>query len=84
MVQTTKVRYGFDPTFPQNWPCQWRILVQSEATTKKNLRTSIQKRNRLIGKMKSSRCLQLARALVNTALTQLNLGDKLYLLVERD
>ena len=56
----------------------------AEATTKENLRTSIHKRNRLIGKMKSSRGLQLARALVNSVLTQLNLGDKLYLLVDRD
>ncbi len=32
MVQTTKVRYGFDPAFPQNWPCQWRIFVQRQVS----------------------------------------------------
>jgi len=32
MVQTNKVRYGFDPAFPQNWPCQWRILVQRQVS----------------------------------------------------
>jgi len=30
MVQTTKMRYGFDLPFPQNWSCQWRILVQRQ------------------------------------------------------
>ena len=33
MVQTTEVRYGFDPTFPQNLPCQWRIFVQRQVRT---------------------------------------------------
>ena len=28
MVEATEVRYGFDPAFPQNWPCQWRIFAQ--------------------------------------------------------
>ncbi len=32
MVQTTKVRYGFDPAFPQNWPCQGRIFVQRQVS----------------------------------------------------
>ncbi len=32
MVQTTKMRYGFDPAFPQNWPCQWRIFVQRQVS----------------------------------------------------
>ncbi len=32
MVQTIKVRYGFDPAFPQNWPCQWRIFVQRQVS----------------------------------------------------
>jgi hypothetical protein len=26
------VRYGSDPAFPQNWPCQWRIFAQREVT----------------------------------------------------
>ncbi len=30
MVQTAKVRYGFDPSFPQNWARQWRIFVQRQ------------------------------------------------------
>lgn len=61
-----------------------RQVHGAKPTTQENLCASIQQRNRLIGKMKSSCCLQLARALVNSVLTQLNLGDKLYLLVERD
>jgi hypothetical protein len=32
MVQTTEVRYGFDPAFPQNQPCQWRIFVQRQVS----------------------------------------------------
>ncbi len=32
MVQTTKVRYGFDPAFPQNWLRQWRIFVQRQVS----------------------------------------------------
>ena len=32
MVQTAKVRYGFDPAFAQNWPCQWRIFVQRQVS----------------------------------------------------
>ena len=24
------MRYGSDPAFPQNWPCQWRIFVQRQ------------------------------------------------------
>ncbi len=31
-MQTTKVRYGFDSAFPQNWPCQWRIFVQRQVS----------------------------------------------------
>ncbi len=30
MVEATEVRYGSDPAFPQNWPCQWRIFVQRQ------------------------------------------------------
>ncbi len=30
MVETTEVRYGSDPAFPQNWPCQWRIFAQRQ------------------------------------------------------
>jgi len=41
-------------------------------------------RNRLILAMRSSRTLRLARRLGNALLARLDLGDKLYLLVERD
>ncbi len=30
MVETTEVRYGSDPAFPQNWPRQWRIFAQRQ------------------------------------------------------
>ena len=32
MVETTEVRYGSDPAFPQNWPCQWRIFAQRQVS----------------------------------------------------
>ncbi len=33
MVLATKVRYEFDPAFPQNWPCQWRIFAQRQVSS---------------------------------------------------
>ena len=32
MVQTTEVRYGFDPALPQNWPFRWRIFAQRQVS----------------------------------------------------
>lgn len=49
----------------------------------RELQVAIQRRNRLIHTMKRSRLLRLARQAVNAVLGRLDLGDKLYLLVER-
>ncbi len=64
-------------------PKKQAVQAAAEAPAREDLRKSIQRRNRLISRMKSSRGLQFARTLVNSILERLDLGDKLYLLVER-